>query len=130
MDRGWSQRRNAPYCVVDFDDGMNGKIVDIEMIEKEHGSIHGNCFGPSNVMEMEGVRRLVLPWKPNSLDNAKVSAYVHNWDGKTHQLIPELLDKPELLERNHNTKFSIESLATVLLCRESKEASEDGSSSR
>jgi hypothetical protein len=100
MDGSWSQRRNAAHCVVDFINAHTGKIVDFEIIEKDVGFFHGNYHGPSNGMEVEGVRRLIRRWK----DDPKVVAFCHDRDAKTARIIRELWGIAEFLDKNHVTK--------------------------
>jgi hypothetical protein len=40
----------------------------------------------------------------STFGDAKVSAYVHDRDGKMRRLIQELWDKPEILDRKDTTK--------------------------
>jgi hypothetical protein len=100
MDGSWSQRRNAPHCVVDFIDAQTGKIVDFEIIEKPFGFFHGNYTGPSNGMEVEGIHRLIPRWK----DDSRVVAFCHDRDAKTAKVIREKWGIDELLDKNHVTK--------------------------
>jgi hypothetical protein len=104
MDGSWSHRRNAMHCVVDFIDTAQQKIVDFEILEKQIGFCEGNYFGPSNGMEVEGVRRLIVRWKADPAIDAKVAGYVHDRDGKTRKMIAELWQKPEMLDPNHLLK--------------------------
>jgi hypothetical protein len=48
------------HCFVDFVGTRTKKVIDFEIIQKQIGFIHGNYFGPSNGMEVEGVRRLIV----------------------------------------------------------------------
>jgi hypothetical protein len=92
-------------CVVDFIDVLRGKIVDFEILQKGRGFVFGDYFGPSNGMEVEGVRRIIRRWQTHEpATNAKVSAYVHDRDAKTRKLLRELWNKPELLDPNHILK--------------------------
>jgi hypothetical protein len=100
MDGSWSQRRNASHCIVDFIDAHSGKIVDFEILEKNVGFFHGTYCGPSNGMEVEGVRRLIRRWK----DDSRVVAFCHDRDAKTASTIRELWGIDELLYKNHVTK--------------------------
>jgi hypothetical protein len=105
MDGSWSQRRNALHCLVDFTDVIRGKIVDFEILQRGQGFLFGDYFGPSNGMEVEGVRRIIQRWENSFQEaNEKVVSYVHDRDAKTRKLIRELWNKPELLDPNHVTK--------------------------
>jgi hypothetical protein len=68
--------------VVDFIDTTQKKIVDFEIPERQIGFGKASYFGPSNGMEVDGVRRLIVRWKEDPIANAKVAGYVHDRDGK------------------------------------------------
>jgi hypothetical protein len=105
MDGSWSQRRNAMHCVVDFIDVIRGTIVDFELLQKPSGFLFGNYFGPSNGMEVEGVRRILGRWlMVERTANEKVVGYVHDRDAKTRKLIKDIWNKPEFLDPNHVMK--------------------------
>jgi hypothetical protein len=66
MDGSRSRRRNAMHCAADFVDSYIKTLLDFDIIEKQIGFIHGNYFGASNRMEVEGVRHLRERWKENN----------------------------------------------------------------
>jgi hypothetical protein len=55
-------------------------------------------------MEVEGVCRLIVPWKSDSVAEAKVVKYTYDRDAKTRKSIADLWGKRETLDRNRVTK--------------------------
>lgn len=100
FDGSWSHRRNADHCLVDFIDTKSRKVVDFEIITKT-GKSRGTFEGASNAMECAGLRELIPRWR----DDARVTHYVHDKDGKTRSLIREMnWQVTELIDQNHLMK--------------------------
>ena len=99
FDGSWSHRRNADFCLVDFIDVSSGRVVDFEIISKKYGP---NPFaGPSNAMEVEGIRRMIPRW----IHDKRIIAYVHDKDAKSRKLINELgWNITEIIDSNHAVK--------------------------
>jgi hypothetical protein len=72
FDGSWSHRRNAKHCIVDFIDTAQSTVVGFTIVEKQIGFVHGNYFGPSNSMEVEGLCRIVERWRTDPILDAKV----------------------------------------------------------
>lgn len=85
FDGSWSQRREANHCIVDFFDNSTQKIVDFEIISRSFKSFAGNYEGPSNLMEIEGLKRLKSRWA----QNPKVKYYIHDKDSKATQVFKD-----------------------------------------
>lgn len=99
FDGSWSHRRNADFCLVDFIDVATGRVVDFEIISKKYGE---NKFtGPSNAMEVEGIRRMIPRW----INDKRIIAYVHDKDSKSRKLINQLgWNVTEIIDSNHAVK--------------------------
>ena len=59
LDGSWDHRRNGKFCIVDAFDTSQGKIIDYEVIQRKVSENSDEPFsGPSNQMEIEGVKKL------------------------------------------------------------------------
>ncbi|OHT16419.1 hypothetical protein TRFO_02672 [Tritrichomonas foetus] len=101
FDGSWSHRRNANQCVVAIIDPVIRKILDFVILEKPNEQKPGNFDGPSNQMEVEGIRRLIPKWK----NDEKAEYYVHDKDSKCKKEIEKSKwDIRELIDKNHLMK--------------------------
>jgi hypothetical protein len=67
-----SNRCDGQHNLTTATDAMNGRIVDVKVVEKQMGPAHRDFFGPSNAMNVDRIRQLALRWRDNPLDKAKV----------------------------------------------------------
>lgn len=81
FDGSWSQRREAPFCFVQFISTSLKKIVDYEIVSKKI-----NYEGPSNQMEGAGLAKLFARW----MTNPKVTKYVHDGDVKATKIMKDM----------------------------------------
>lgn len=86
FDSSWSHRRNATQCLVDIIDTRNNKVIDFEVLEKNCGKFKGNFDGASNLMEVEGLKRII----PRLMCDNRITSYVHDKDSKTKKAITEI----------------------------------------
>lgn len=101
FDGAWSHRRNANQCLVDIINPETRDVLDFEILEKSHGRFIGNYQGPSNMMEVEGIKRMIPRWKEDS----RIYAYVHDKDSKSKKAIDASgWDIRELIDKNHLMK--------------------------
>ena len=58
LDGSWDHRHNGKFCIVDAFDTVQGKIIDYEIIKRKASENSDESFsGPSNQMEIEGVKK-------------------------------------------------------------------------
>jgi len=107
FEGSWSHRRGARECLVTFIDQNSKKIVDFEVFMKGKPEIELYYDGPSNGMEVEGIRRMIHRW----MHDTKVTSYVHDKCSKTRKAIrdcgwniTEFID-PNHLRRSLKTSF-------------------------
>ena len=96
FDGSWSHRRNAMFCIVDFIDQTQKKIVDFSIKVKNIKGI-SNYSGPSNMMESNALEELLIRWR-NSDDAKKVTLYCHDRDCKAKKIVSRIM--PNWQERN------------------------------
>ena len=101
IDGSWDHRRNGKFCLVEAFDLEQGKIIDYEVIERSSQNNSDESFyGPSNQMEIEGVKKIVA--RLNSTQ--KIIGYVHDQDSKTSNFIREHWNITEYIDVNHARK--------------------------
>lgn len=96
FDGSWSHRRNGQFCVVDFVDQTQKKIVDFCLKIKNIKGI-ANYRGPSNMMESAALTELLHVWKGHD-DAEKVTMYCHDRDCKARKIVSSIM--PNWQEKN------------------------------
>lgn len=100
FEGSWSHRCNANHFLLDFIDIRSGKVVDCQILSKL-GNKNERYEGPSNCMEIEALKLMILRWK----DDCRVTQYVHDKDSKTKKAIEEVgWNIEEMIDTNHCVK--------------------------
>ena len=86
-DGTWNHMKNGSAATVTVIDVDRQKVVAYHVVQKSVGSFVGNFEGPSNMMESEGVRRVL-----DQLDEFirdKIINFIHDNDNKTSRIIAD-----------------------------------------
>lgn len=101
VDGSWSQRRNAPFCIIDVIDIKRHQIVAFDLEMKSVRGRKGNYEGPSNQMEAVGFKKII----PLLKSNPNIEKIVKDGDVKLSKLIREAeWSIDELHDPNHMLK--------------------------
>lgn len=102
-DGTWNHMKNGSAATVTVINQDTNKVVAYYVVQKSVGSFVGNFRGPSNMMESEGVRKVLEQLNPYIRD--KLINFIHDNDNKTSKIIVDsTFQINDLLDPGHSVQ--------------------------
>lgn len=103
IDGQWNNARHGTHCYVTFvnQKSPQKEIIHTELVSKSNGNCKGNYKGPSNQMEVKGVKRGMKKLVAELKD--RLVGYSHDRDNKTRVSL-EKYNLTEKIDPNHLKK--------------------------